>query len=196
MMKSMNTIVATDIFGLTKHITDLAEAIRPRRGVIEILDPYQGVRHSFADEAKAYAYFTDHVGLDAYAGCLAEKISNIADNCLVVGFSVGSAAAWKAAGDYAGNNLRAVIGLYGSQIRYHIALTPQCPVTLFFPKSEEHFDVEELINQLKGKDGIECIRTEYLHGFMNPLSQNFDEIGYSKYLVWLTDRIESLTYQA
>ena len=192
MMNSMHTLVATDIFGLTRHVTDFAKKI----GSLRIVDPYRGVRHAFKEEAKAYAYFEDHMGLGAYAAHLTDTLSAINDNCLVVGFSVGAAAGWKAAGSYGGKNLRGVIGFYGSQIRHHTDITPVCPTTLIFPKSEDHFDVQTLASHLEGKDGLECIRTDYLHGFMNPLSRNFDETGYSKYLTWLAERIERFAHPA
>lgn len=186
----MNIVVVTDIFGLTEHVMDLAETVRPAGGSVQIVDPYKGVSHAFKDESEAYAYFADHAGLEAYARYLTDTVSAINGDCLVVGFSVGAAAAWKTAGCYAGKNLRRVIGFYGSQIRYHTDIKPVCPTMLLFPKSEDHFDVQALASHLEGKDGLECIRTDYLHGFMNPLSRNFDETGHAKYLSWLAERLD------
>ena len=188
MMADMHTVIATDIFGLTRHVTVLAGRI----GSLRIVDPYKGVRQTFADEGEAYSYFTDNVGLETYAGYVNDTVSAINGDCLLVGFSVGAAAGWQTAGGYIGKNLRGVVGFYGSQIRRHSGLQPMCPVTLVFPKTEEHFDVQELAACLEGRDGLECIRTDYLHGFMNPLSRNFDEAGYSQYLTWLAERVKTI----
>lgn len=64
-------------------------------------------------------------------------------------------------------------------------------IELFFPEEEPHFDVVELMARLSRREGVVCHQTRYLHGFMNPLSVNFDAKAYAEYLLVLEDRLRA-----
>ena len=54
-----------------------------------------------------------------------------------------------------------------------------------FPKSESHFDVAELMKKLEVKPNVNIAQVEYLHGFMNKHSINFNNVGYQEHIALL-----------
>lgn len=183
-----NIIILTDIFGKTSAITDFAKLI----GAIKIIDPYQGSLMDFDDEAQAYQYFVDNIGMDAYFAQVNNEISELCKSCTLVGFSVGASVAWRLSASYDGKQINKAICYYGSQIRYWLDVMPAFPIQLILPKFERHFSVEELANALDNKPLVSLQKTDYLHGFMNKLSANFDAIGYQKHLNQLL-KLKTLT---
>ena len=55
-------------------------------------------------------------------------------------------------------------------------------MTLIFPKYEEHFCLQEMKNKIQDTKNVSIVQSEYLHGFMNKYSKNYNEEGYKKYL--------------
>lgn len=49
---------------------------------------------------------------------------------------------------------------------------------LIFPKTEPHFHVSEIEDNLSKTPNVKTIRVDYLHGFMNYYSNNYNEQGY------------------
>lgn len=175
----MHRIIASDIFGRTSALERLAESLP---GTTDIVDPYDSESMGFSNEAEAYAHFSSRIGLDAYTEKLFEKITAQTDSVALLGFSVGSSAIWRISERKDLKKVASAICFYGSQIRDHIDISPSFPMQLIFPSSESHFLVSKLIRSLEGKDNIEILRADFLHGFMNSHSENFDQSGYDQFI--------------
>jgi dienelactone hydrolase len=187
---NMDILIATDIFGHTPALDRLANQLANRLAgqqtgtTIEIMDPYDG-QVCFRDEPAAYSFFSSQTGITAYS----EKISNrLKSNHLkpghlkmgrpthtLIGFSVGAAAIWHLSADPKFAGIQRAVGFYGSQIRHHPEILPVFDTRLIWPRSEPHFDVDHLMFILKDTPKISCCKADGLHGFMNELSQNYDE---------------------
>lgn len=175
----MHRIIVSDIFGRTSALEKIAEALP---GNVDIFDPYESEHMGFSNEAEAYAYFSSQIGLDTYSEKLLEKVSAQTNPIALLGFSVGAAVIWRISEQKELENVSSAICFYGSQIRNHIDITPTFPVQLIFPSSESHFLVAELIQSLEGKENVEIHRADFLHGFMNSHSENFDQRGYDQFM--------------
>lgn len=173
----MKVIIASDIFGRTEALEKLASELP---GKIEIVDPYHS-EITFEDEVKAYAFFTQEVGLDQYTQQLFDtvKVSNAPVSLL--GFSMGASAMWRLSAEVEIDNVASAILFYGSQIRRYVDINPQFTTSLIFPAQEEHFSVTELIAQLENKNNVHIHQSEYFHGFMNDYSKNYNKQAYDQY---------------
>lgn len=178
----MRTLLVSDIFGKTFALRALAGAVSENA---EIIDPYAGAEISFVDEAEAYAYFMKNVGLEKYCQIVKRRVTSISQPAGIIGFSVGASIVWILSEFLSPLVFQSVVCFYSSQIRYHTNIPPNLHVELVLPKSESTFDVEEFSRALSNKPKVKIHKTQYMHGFMNHLSQNFDSIGYEKYIVWL-----------
>ena len=176
---NMHRIIVSDIFGRTSALEKIAEVLP---GYVDILDPYDSKYMGFSNEAEAYACFSSEVGLDTYAEKLSGIIAAQPKEIDLLGFSVGASAIWKISNQEESKNISSALCFYGSQIRDYIDITPKFPVRLIFPSSESHFLVSELIHSLEGKENVEIHRAEFLHGFMDSHSENFDQRGYDQFL--------------
>jgi dienelactone hydrolase len=182
-MDQTRLVIAPDIFGVTPELQELAEEFAPLYAGITIVDPYGATWTGTRDEARAYAEFQARCTLGGYTRAIAETIA-CADQMGIelLGFSVGAAAVWPlSSGPWSQRIVKATC-FYGSRIRDMLHIDPLCPVTLIFPRSEDHFDVQAVISSLSTKPSVTCIRTNFLHGFMNKRSRNFDRAGYGEYL--------------
>jgi dienelactone hydrolase len=106
-----------------------------------------------------------------------------------MGFSVGASAVWALSGQSDLLPGSRAFCFYGSQIRHYAAVVPMIEIELFFPETEPHFDVLDLMRRLSVRSGVVCHRTSYRHGFMNRLSEHFDPAAYSFYLQVLKEKI-------
>jgi dienelactone hydrolase len=177
----IKNLIVSDIFGKTAALITLGEAI----GADEIIDPYDGVNMNFESETQAYNYFIENVGIDSYLEKLSKVLNASSDECMLIGFSVGASIIWQLSeltSKHINKIVKKAICYYGSQIRYSTQLSPVFNVKVIFPKRESHFDVLALQNKLIKKDNVSAIQVEYLHGFMNIHSQNFNREGYIKHL--------------
>lgn len=176
----MQLVIISDIFGRTKSFEQLAADIVGNYDFIKLLDPYDGVFMDFVNEEKAYDYFTQNVGLEKYTQQVEETLRGIEEQTLCVGFSVGASALWVSSQNCP-SHIKGIC-FYGSQIRHHLHVNPKCKLICYFPKEEIHFSVDEVIPKIAQKKNVACKKTDYLHGFMNRYSNNFDEFAYKKYL--------------
>ncbi len=177
----MNKIIVTDVFGKTPALLSLARAIQANM----IIDPYDGKSMNFVGEEQAYNYFTEKIGFNTYADKLAEIIKQCSAESILIGFSVGASAIWKLSDSQSIEVLTTVkraVCFYGSQIRYHTSLLPSFEVELIFPKSELHFDVLTLRDTLTNKPKVKALQVDFLHGFMNKHSNNFNQTGYDEHI--------------
>ncbi len=181
----MHIIFITDIFGVSysfkEKIASISEYWEQQNISCTVIDPYQGVTQCFVDELQAYQAYLSQCGHQQYLALLAQEVANINDNeIMLIGFSAGASIAWQLAADRElqtfHSNIKQVIGFYPSQIRYHVSLQAQCPVTLVFPQYETHFDVENTVSLLDQQIMVNIIHSPYLHGFMNEQSVNFQPL--------------------
>ena len=145
-------------------------------------------------EKQAYNKFIHLCGHEKYAQKINKAIdeanqSNTIDEIILLGFSVGASAIWKAIGTdtfiktKAGcsietqNKIKHFVGFYSSQIRNNLELDPSCPTTLIFPKQEDHFDIDIVIENIIDKKMVTVFKVKALHGFMNPISKNYCKIN-------------------
>ena len=181
----MNIIIFSDVFGLTPGLIELKDQL----GANTIVDPYQGKMMGFNSEAEAYSYFISEVGLDSYVSKVSKVIASEYRETCIIGFSIGASAIWISSENIHNNLIKRAFCFYGSQIRNYTKVNPCYKTNLIFPKSELHFNVPELIKTLEDKHNLEIKHVEYLHGFMNVDSTNFNNIGYKNYIVLLQKMI-------
>ena len=175
----MNTLIVTDIFGKTEYIQHFADSLP---GEVLILDPYDGKNMGFINETQAYEYFNKNIGLQEYTECLKSYLSITQDSVYLIGFSVGATAIWNAS--FLVDHCSSVVGascFYGSKIRLSTHVIPVFPITLIWPQSEDSFSIAALIQALSGKQNVQQQQSDYLHGFMNKLSDNYNETAAALY---------------
>lgn len=177
----MSIILVSDVFGVTPALLKISEKI----GASSIVDPYEGHMMGFSNEVEAYSYFVKAVGLDNYLAHLLKMVESVEHEVTLVGFSVGASVTWRLS-EIKGNHLvKRAYCFYGSQIRNFTHIEPLFEMNLIFPKSEPDFDVVELQKSLTRKARVNSERVEYLHGFMNYESTNYNNSGYTRYIDFL-----------
>ena len=177
-------IIVSDIFGKTPALEKLCyDLTRP----FEVVDPYNGEFLKFKTESDAYHHFSEHVGVEYYSELLKYKINNTNEKIILLGFSVGASAIWRISNQDL-MNVSSAICFYGSQIRNMLDIQPQIPMYII-PAFEEHFSVQGLSNELAHKRNVKVQGTNYLHGFMNSHSTNYNEAGYKYYIEWMCNKV-------
>jgi len=137
---------------------------------------------NFPCEEKAYEYFTKQVGLEKYIDIVKDCIHKINEKFEVLSFSMGASAIWVLSENLCNKNISRAVCFYSSRIRHYLKIKPLIKMTLIFPKFEEHFCIEEIKNKIQDTKNVVIVQSEYLHGFMNTYSKNYNEEGYKKYL--------------
>nr|WP_287413394.1 dienelactone hydrolase family protein [Pseudodesulfovibrio sp.] len=170
----MSIILVSDIFGKTPALEKLANEINASK----IVDPYDGKSMNFLDEGEAYSYFMDKVGLNTYLEKLQKVLKLNSSASILIGFSVGASIIWKLSEISSSQYVKKAICFYGSQIRNFIDISPNFEIKLIFPKSEVYFDVAKLQNKLSKKKNVRIFKVDYLHGFMNYYSTNYNQEAY------------------
>jgi dienelactone hydrolase len=184
----MHVFIATDIFGRTDAIEGLAQQFAEQDVAVTVVTPYAGhtFRH-FPDERTAYSAFLEECGHARYADILLTSIHATDARVLAIGFSAGASALWHISDGAARLSLHHIIGFYPSQIRHALHIIPSCPVTLIFPCREAHFHLEPIMHRVSQLPHVACLKTGYLHGFMNPLSCHYSPHAATKCLRVLAD---------
>jgi len=182
----MNIILITDIFGVTPALLTLSQALKANT----IVDPYQGQQLAFENEADAYAYFSENVGLDAYLAQLKKVVSITPAKSTLIGFSIGATTLWRLSETTLANRIEQGFGFYGGQIRKYTDIKPQFDIELVLPKSEPHFSIDELQNTLDQTQRVKMLNSNYYHGFMNIYSDNYHEDAYHQQVKRLLSIIE------
>ncbi|ADG93679.1 conserved hypothetical protein [Arcobacter nitrofigilis DSM 7299] len=182
----MNIILVSDVFGKTPALEKLGEELN----TTVIVDPYDSKNMDFKNEAEAYSYFMDKVGLDKYLSKLLEISTSISLDTTLIGFSVGASVIWKLSANPLVKNISCGICYYGSQIRNFKEVNPLFEVELIFPKMETHFDVLQLQSDLCKKENVKTSKVDYLHGFMNSDSTNYNKVAYLEQLNYLLLKLQ------
>lgn len=137
---------------------------------------------NFSSDENAYEYFSHNIGLEKYVKMVRDRISQINEEFEVLSFSMGGSAIWVLSEILCNKNISRAVCFYSSQIRYYPKIKPLIKMTLIFPKYEEHFCLQEMKNKIQDTKNVSIVQSEYLHGFMNKYSKNYNEEGYKKYL--------------
>lgn len=178
----MRLVVVTDIYGKTKFLEDSLCCLSPKYENIDIIDPYTSNEIHFKNEEEAYRYFQENIGLNGYIEKLYQFLKDKQlQEYHLLGFSIGASAVWALSQMLEFNQSAKGICFYGSQIRNFLEVNPKIEIDLYFPKSESHFNVDEVIDVLNEKANVNCFKTSFLHGFMNKKSINYNEDGCAKY---------------
>jgi dienelactone hydrolase len=193
----MAVFIVSDIFGVTPSLITFAKKLEITGQNVFIFDPYEGIEQNFVNEAKAYSYFSDNVGLDKYAESLQTFIEYKTNNAqcknnILIGFSIGASAIWKISEGESIKHVEHAFIFYGSQIRKLTHIQPKIRSTLIFPAQETHFSVDELEQRLASHTLVSTKRCTYMHGFMNPHSVNFNERACTDYTHWLCNKITKM----
>lgn len=181
--KLMDRIVVSDIFGRTDALEEICSRFS---GNTEIVDSYDSTFIEFKNENEAYFYFMSNVGLDKYCDMLREKIFQTPHTIKLIGFSVGASAIWQLSEKFSPSKVLGAVCFYGSQIRKIANINPSFQIRIILPVKEEKFSVADLLKILSQKKNVKIYKSDYLHGFMNKYSNNYNLSGYSRYLEWLS----------
>lgn len=187
----MLIILVTEIWGRTPHVDLMAETLGRISNVVEVVDPYNGTDQQFANEEEAYSSFITRCGHDEYARRVSHVVSRATEPVFLVGFSAGAGAVWATACEKATPNVQSAICFYGSSIRTMLDAVPSVPVEIISPEHEPHFDVQGMLHTLRDKPMTQCHTVPYGHGFMNPLSANYNNEGYTFWLKWIQNHLIS-----
>jgi len=197
----MLILIITDIFGLNQYVKSFAkQLVGQTEANLKIVDPYNGIEQNFNGEGEAYKTFINNCGHQNYSEKVTQAIQKLSGDTIVIAFSAGASATWKSMD--ANNSINKTnkikyqyisnfIGFYPSQIRNQLDVVPCCPVTLVFPKTEPHFDIEQTIKSLSLIDNVRCFKTSYQHGFMNPLSKNYTPTAESYFVMKIIEVSEN-----
>ena len=178
-------LLVADIFGQTEALDALAADLAPNATSVRIVAPYGGSAPHFSSSDDAYAAFLEHCGHDAYLAKVRSALQCLEEPVLLVGFSAGASAAWRALDQDDSGKICQFVGFYPTRIRYHLGISLHVPTTLIFPSTEPLFAVNELIADLAYFSGVSCLHTEYMHGFMNPASPGFDPFAHTTFSAYL-----------
>jgi len=186
----MQVYIVSDIFGLTPALGEFITTLYAAHSVekIHVVDPYQGKHMNFLNEEQAYTYFSEHVGVEGYAEQLLLVLMQNPSPKILIGFSVGASAIWANA-ENIHLNVKQAFYFYGSQIRHLLHVVPQIKSTVILPYKETHFSVDSLQSNIENLPNVSTNRCEYLHGFMNKHSINFNQQAYTTYSAWLCQKL-------
>lgn len=174
----MNFLIVTDIFGKTPHLAHLARQLGP---TVQFVDPFNNHLQSPVNEQLQYARFIQACGHDNYFEKVMFAFNRLSTPTTVIAFSAGGTAAWRSQARTKHNNIKRLVAFYPSQVRHYLSVDAKLPCEFIFPTKEAHFELPPIIAALQAKPNVECSQTEYQHGFMNPLSDGFDNQGFQKY---------------
>ena len=178
----MNYLILSDIFGTTSALIDLAEQLNTQ---FCIVDPYNGEPQLIEREKEHYNSFKQQCGHDKYFEIVKEYFKTLSEPTTCLAFSAGASAAWRAQSITENPYLEKLVGFYPSQIRNNLAINAKINCEFIFPKHESHFDVTHVIQNLSLKRNVKCKMAQFDHGFMNKLSDNFNESAYAYFCDYL-----------
>lgn len=190
----MTIILVTEIWGRTRHVEAMADALRDAGNAVSIVDPYDGTDQGFLDEDKAYAEYLAVCGHKEYASRVVRALTESVGPVCLIGFSAGAGAVWSAVTEVDDKLLHVAFCFYGSSIRTMLERTPNVPTYLVFPNNEKHFDVDEVILRLQKKNLTQCHKADGGHGFMNPMSENYSEKVHELWFDWMLEKIISIKH--
>lgn len=187
----MTVLIATDVFGTSPAIDSL---VRSLGCTCLVVSPYAQTQTAFYSEQTAYHAFLAESGVARYADKISKILQDPANKIeLAIGFSAGASALWIASASPAAANLAGMSLFYGSRIRDHQKVQPQCPVRLIFAEQEAAFDAAQLASDLRQSGQAAELVKGSRHGFMNPYSRGFCLKTQTIYLQQLSDLVRNLS---
>ena len=177
----MKPFICTDIFGITSALIHLVDTLQLSERVT-FIDPHSGLVDGFSDEGVAYQAFTERGGINGYIQTINDALLQYSSEPVqIIGFSAGAAAAYVGLNQKNNATQNRLFGFYPGQIRHYLALDNRLECCLVFPHQEAHFELDAVCESLRQQPLLEQTRTEYEHGFMNPLSKGFSRQGQAEY---------------
>ena len=67
---------------------------------------------------------------------------------------------------------------------------------MIYPSEETHFSIPELVTKLAFIPNVKLEVSQYKHGFMNELSDNFSAEGYKMYVQRIDDLVSTHQWQS
>ncbi len=169
-------IFFSDISGLDEDKIQQYKAAL--RCPVEFVSPYQHLVDNDFD--KNYQTFCQHVGMDKYCTVVKQRIAQLPDTpYIAVGESVGATALWCNTPMLDPKNCLAAICLYGSRIRDHLAIKPNCPTHLRFSNDEGYFLTPDVNAQLAALEQVSVDTVALPHGFATPMHQSFNPSAFA-----------------
>lgn len=175
----MNVILVTDIFGHTLHVDTWVKRFGTLGVACQVISPYDCTAPNFEHDEMAYAYFKMHGGHDAYQQRLSKHAQLLACADLIIAFSAGASAVWHFSSQALANFAPKVVLFYPSHIRNQLTLRPNLPTEIIFANREPHFSVDDVMTALNTQqlEQLVLTKSQYLHGFINPESVNYNQQG-------------------
>ncbi|MCR9200317.1 MAG: dienelactone hydrolase family protein [Planctomycetaceae bacterium] len=169
-----HTLMVPDVFGATEDFHQLARSVADSFTVIDAYRHF-GVAQPdpAAGDTAAYDWFQEHIGLERYTSLVTDAVRSVRSVTRIIGCSMGAAAVWKASASVDCQWIECGVCCYGGQIRHMAHLTPHWPLLCVLPKSEPHFDVEQLGQTLARHPHV-VVHTIGQHGFLNAHSHGFE----------------------
>lgn len=167
-------LVLHEIYGINQHIQNVCKELAKRN--YDIIAPNllnDRIRFSYDQEEFAYSYFMNKIGFEFALNQIKQILYNLRPQykkIYMLGYSIGATLAWLCSQT---GVCDLVVGFYGSRIRDHLAVKPQCPTLLFFPTEEKCFDVDDLIMKLSKINNINVKKICGKHGFADKFSKNY-----------------------
>jgi dienelactone hydrolase len=126
----------------------------------------------YENAAAAYDYFIHNIGFDVFDQIneLINRLKKKYKKVFAIGFSIGATVAFRCSENL---NCDGIICCYGSRIRDYLYINPRCPALLLFAK-QDSFPVNSVINVLEEKKGIEIVKLNAHHGFLDQYSEYYD----------------------
>jgi len=173
----IGVVVLHEIYGVNKFIEMVGKRIADS-GFDVICPEYlnRGLPFTYEEEDAAYHYFKENVGFALAVDRITPLIKELREKykkVLIVGYSIGATIAWLCTGER--GFVHGMAGFYGSRIRDHLDINPQCPVLLIYPETERSFHVRGILPVLRNKINV-CVEVMgSKHGFVDPYSDHYEE---------------------
>lgn len=169
-------VVLHEIYGLNDHIAWVSRRLAKHKFSVIAPNLLDGREPFSYEQAEiAYDFFMENVGFAnalKQAKAVLDSAKSNYQQVYVLGYSIGATLAWLLS-EVGLCDL--VIGFYGSRIRDYLTIKPQCPCLLFFPTSEQSFNVDELMFSLSHINNVQLTKLYGSHGFADPFSKNYNK---------------------
>ncbi|MBP2636799.1 MAG: dienelactone hydrolase [Firmicutes bacterium] len=167
-------VVLHEIYGINSHIRQVCDTLA-QYGMDVIAPDLLGEVFAYEQEDIAYDNFMNNIGFEAAYKKITEVLQMTRTSykkVYVLGYSIGATLAWNCS---ATGLCDGAIGFYGSRIRNYLALTPTCPVLLFFPEQEKSFAVDDLIVRVSSCANVRVEKLAGQHGFADAFSPSYNQ---------------------
>ena len=126
----------------------------------------------YEESEAAYHHFYSHGDPLPTLHKLTAELAETYERVYILGYSAGATLAWRCSDD---PHCSGVIACYGSRIRDHLDVTPQCPALLLFAEADS-FDVAAVTGALAHAPSTRVLTYPAAHGFCDPCSPCYDPL--------------------